>query len=153
MSLKITCGVANMTITYHAERALAKARGYFDAGDLDHAVIAAQTASELAVRRALTAIYGRRGIGDLDGALNRLLGKSNITNPKVQAYFAALSGDRATQKPFWNALLASAEKRNAIVHRGEVATEADAQNAILANEQAIDWLITHIDPSRSTAPA
>jgi hypothetical protein len=107
-------------------------------GDHEMAVVTAQTACEIRAEMAMTAAFARRGIEYLDDAVSDMLPSHSLANTRVRALDTALTGDEIQASPFWARYKATAELRNAIVHRGRRIGKQEAEDAYAAAVELLD---------------
>jgi hypothetical protein len=132
---------------YHV-RLLAEARGLIGGEEYQLAVVLAQVACELRAEQAFGACYERKAIGELAKPIRRLIPAYDLTNDRVRPLYEALTGDRLAAAPFWEELLAHAERRDDVVHRGRPVTRAEAEASVAVAER----LIRHLDGVLAASP-
>lgn len=101
-----------------AARILTTARQLHEAGVHEAAVVAAQSACEVACEWAIARLLLRRGAGYLHKCLDEMVGSYNLTG-RVCHLYVALSGDRVQDQPFWAKLTECVKLRNRVVHDGQ----------------------------------
>lgn len=119
---------------------LAAAQSAHEQAHYMEAVILAQTAVELFMEHILGQLYVKRDIEYLKPPFEHLLINYNIGNSKVSGLYIALSGDKVKQAPFWPRFIDHTELRNALVHEGVTATQAQS----LASIESVAALIAHV---------
>lgn len=104
------------------------------------AVIIAQTAIEVCTERIITRSLVRRGAEFLSDWVDGRLPNYNVFREDVKALYKAVTEDATiAEQDFWSSgrLKAHVELRNAIAHRGRIATPEEAAASITVAEQII----------------
>jgi hypothetical protein len=107
------------------------------------AVIIAQTAIEVCTERIITRSLVRRGAEFLSDWVDGRVPNYNVFREDVKALYKAVTEDTTiTEQDFWSSgrLKAHVELRNAIAHRGRIATPEEAAASITVAEQIIDHM-------------
>lgn len=99
------------------------------------AIVVAHTACEVATQRAFARAFIHRGTAV--GAFFSY----NLASERVRKRYTALTGDAVWQASWWSAFTKSVERRNAIVHEGRKATDAEAAASLTACAS----LVTHVN--------
>lgn len=107
-------------------------------GRHDLAVVRAQTGLEVYAKTAFEQIvvrrFGERNGGSLARQCRPQLDKSTID------LLAAITGQRATDEPWFEGYRTHLQRRNVVVHRGYSVTAADAHASLEATQACLDWL-------------
>jgi hypothetical protein len=129
-------------ITY-PQALLIMARKLIDEGQFGLAVIICHLACEVATERALSQAFARRGIADVEDAVEAFLNGYSLRNDRNRQLYTALTGDDIAQQPFWPKFTASARRRNDIVH-GELPVghvqQVDAEESFTAASDLVAHL-------------
>ena len=97
-------------------------------------------ACEISVERAISRAFKTKGLDYLEQPVEDLLSSYNLTNPRVQNIYNAISGDEIQKQPFWQQFKESAERRNKAVHEGKIATKAEAETSFSAATSLVKYL-------------
>jgi len=116
-------------ITY-PQALLTLAQKYIDDGGFQMATVVCHMACEIAVERALSAGFVARGIADLEEPIEKLLNGFNMGNDRLRKLYTTLTKDEIQNEPFWAEYKASAERRNAIIHRGATVDKPTAEKSL-----------------------
>ena len=111
---------------------LESAQQLFQRGQLEFAVVAAQTACEVYVELAITELLRARQLGPFEDVIPQLLNGYSLMDSRGRKVFAAVTGREVQQAAFWPHYKAHVERRNHIVHRGARATQKDAGESLAA---------------------
>jgi hypothetical protein len=123
---------ATATVIPYTQRLIDTARGFIDQGHHQMAVIVCHMACEIATERALSQAFARRGIQDLEEPVEKLLNGYNMGNDRIRKLYTALTKDEIEKEPFWAEFKASAERRNGIIHRGDIVDQPAAERSLRA---------------------
>ena len=117
------------------------ARKLFDKAEGEAAVVVAQTACEVLGADVLSRLVKKRGIEYLGKWIGRAVRESSdFNNQLVRDLYAALSGDRIQEQPFWGRYVGHVRARHDIVHEGRRLTKQEAQDSLNAAEEFIRHL-------------
>jgi hypothetical protein len=121
-----------------------EARKLLDSAEPVHhglAVVLAHTACEVAVQRALSKAFAKRGVPDWEKPVLKQLNGYNLSNERNRNFYKALTGDnigeKATAAGWWDDFAKSAERRNAVAHKGAKVTKADATASVDVAEKFV----------------
>lgn len=106
----------------------------------DLAVIVAQTACEILIESTIVDLIRRRD-EPLAEALGDMLRSYSFMDDRSRTVWAALTGERVEQQPFWPKYKAHVERRNAVAHRGSQVTEDEAGDSISAEVALFRYLM------------
>jgi hypothetical protein len=118
---------------------LAKARGFFNGGDYDYAVVAAQAACEVAVDQAMSDLLARHA-PDLREPIGGLVRSYSLTDKQGRKLWDALAEDNLAAQSFWDDYKSHVTLRHGVVHRGASVSGAKARESLTA----ADALIVHV---------
>jgi hypothetical protein len=123
-------------------RLLNKAKALNGAGEYEYAVVAAQTACEVAIGDAMRSQLARQS-STLLQAVTDLIGGGRwaMTDKRVQGVWAGLTGDGFRQLDFWPAYDQHTGRRHKIVHAGGTVTEDEAAASIAVAEQVCAYMV------------
>ena len=124
--------VVGVVITY-PQSFLSLARSFIDQGQFQMATIVCHMACEIAAERALSAGFAARGIPDLEEPILKPFNGYNMGgNDKLRKLYTALTNDEIQKTPFWADYKASADRRNAIIHRGASVDKPESEKSFAA---------------------
>ena len=130
----------NNSTPYH-EVLLSTAKELVKQGHPAMAVVAANTACEYYVERALSKAMSRAGLTQpVEEAVSHLLPGYNLADRRVRSLYSALTGDAVHQQPFWSDFTTCVKVRNDVVHRGARASVQQAETAVAAAESLLRHL-------------
>ncbi len=109
-------------------------------GQYSISIVVFHMACEVAVARALDRAYAAKGLQDLQPAIDEFMNGYNLANHRNRDLYNSLLGVEIDKQPFWSAFCESAFRRNKIIHRGLIVTQADAH----ASYQACHDFLTHV---------
>jgi hypothetical protein len=135
-------GSARTVAVTYAEALLDSAQRWLEEGEPSVAIIVLHTAVEVATSRAISITLRARGLGEIDDAIRHLVQSYDITNRRVRKLYEALTGDNVASEPFWAALVQSANRRNAAVHKGERFTQENAEEGLAAARALVSHLLS-----------
>jgi len=133
-------GTATVTVVPYEETLLGTARRMIDGGDFNIAVVVAHMACEVAVERALSRAWNSKGLSYLEGPVEDFLNGYNIAAPRLRNLHNALTEKCIQNESFWDAFNQSAARRNAIIHRGVIVSQADSKASLDAARAVIAYL-------------
>jgi hypothetical protein len=108
-----------------------------DQGHPEAAIVTAQTACEVCTEIFLEAGFRDQDITYLKDPITKLLPNYNVANPRVRSIYETVCDDQIGREPFWARFKQHVERRNRIVHRGENASQQDAEDSIAVAEEVI----------------
>ena len=108
-----------------------------DQGHPEAAIVTAQTACEVCTEIFLEAGFRNQDIAYLKGPINDLLTNYNVGNPRVRRIYEAVCNDQISQEPFWARFQEHVKRRHRRVHRGEKASQQEAEDSITVAEEVI----------------
>ncbi|MGZ4979856.1 MAG: hypothetical protein ACXWE4_00430 [Methylobacter sp.] len=112
---------------------LLHAESLINQGIFGVSIVCCHMSCEAVAEQAFAAAFKARGAADIEEAVLDLLNGYNLASERNRRLYVALSADNIQEQPFWPAFKASALRRNAIVHRGAEATEAEAHESLDAS--------------------
>ena len=102
--------------------------------------IVAHLACEVAVERAFSDTFARKGILSLEETVGDALNGYNLANDKVRKLYTSLTGDAIQEQPFWGAYIRSAKRRDAIIRKGKIVGRGEAEESI----EAVSDFLAHL---------
>jgi hypothetical protein len=127
VSDRVVTGVGgNFTVTPYPERLLALAHDLIKGKEFTVAVVLAHMACEIRTEQTLSRSWRWRTY--------------SLDNNKVRTRYNNLTGDTIENQPFWTAFTSAATLRHQAVHRGRIATEAEAEAAVKAAGDLVAYL-------------
>jgi hypothetical protein len=130
--------LADITKPFH-RKLLDQAQAALRAETNEFSVVLAQAAAEMCTEWALTVMFTNRDLAVLAEPVLDLFQSTNICNEKLHSVFAAISGDRPNQQPFWKDLKLHTDLRNDIVHRGARASPVQATASLEAVTKFVEY--------------
>jgi hypothetical protein len=107
-----------------------------DQGNYEAAIVTAQTACEVCTESVLTgALHERFNDTDVVDLITTTLSTYNPKNARVKDWYEILFDHRIQDEPLWQPLMEHVTRRHRIVHRGEEATEQQADESIAAVDE------------------
>jgi hypothetical protein len=94
------------------------------------AIVTAQIACEVYTEIVLSAMFTRKDIEYLFDPISKLLNNYNLGHNRVRKIYVAVCDDPIHEQPFWSRFKQHTERRNNVVHRGQQADQADADDSI-----------------------
>jgi hypothetical protein len=134
----------------YPQRLLTLARELIDNREYGVSVIVAHVACEVAIDRAFSKAFAAKGIKYLKAPISAYFrGSSLYSDGRHQALYTALTGDMFIENktPLWEAFGESAKLRNGIVHKGEIATQPDAEDSLAMARE----FVAHLESPGSAA--
>jgi hypothetical protein len=117
------------------------------------ALTLAHTAAEISTERVFAAWFRTRGIQDLEEAITDTLPNYNLRNERVRGLYLALTGDRVTDQPFWQAFTQSRQIRESFVHGAGAVSREQAEDGCRSISLLLDHLETILEKAqRKDAP-
>ena len=107
------------------------------------AVIVAHMACEIATERSISEALDAKGAQYLKDWVMDLRNGYNLNSDRVRGLYTALTGDDISQhiRSTWSEFKKSAKLRNDIVHRGRIATGAEAEASYKACNDLLEHLV------------
>ncbi len=139
-SSSVSGASANITVLTYPQRLLGVAKGLIDSQEFSIAVVVAHMAAEIAVERSLSRAYEINGLSHLGEAIGEFLNGYNLANEKIRKLFTAVTGNAVYQESFWQAFIASARRRNSIVHGSKTADKQEATASLSAVTELVEHL-------------
>lgn len=119
------------------------ALGLHQRGDFEWAVVALQTASEVALEQHVARMLEWRELGSLGGAIESLGWTYRFDDGRFKKLWAALTGDSAEklsrEESWWSAYAGHIKLRHDVVHGGATATAQEAERSIEGVLGAINY--------------
>ena len=113
------------------------------------AVIVVHKACEIATERTISETVDAKGEQHLKRRAKKLpLGYNNLAREKVRSLYTELTGGNLPQD-IWIAFKTSADLRNAIVHRGRIANDAEAEASYKACNDVLEHLLGRMRQTQS----
>jgi uncharacterized protein YijF (DUF1287 family) len=104
------------------------------------AVIVVYMACEIATERSISEALDAKGAQYLkDWVMDRRV--SNLTDKRVRDLYTALTDNNPAQHSSWSEFKEYEKLRNAIVHRGRIATDAEAEASYRACNDLLEHLV------------
>jgi hypothetical protein len=125
---------ANLTVISYPEKLLALTEELIEREEWSVAVIVTHMACEIRTEQALSRSWRWRTY--------------SLDNHKVRTRYNNLTGDTIENQPFWTAFTSAATLRHHAVHRGRIATRAEAEAAI----EAARALVAHLNQTIPRTP-
>jgi hypothetical protein len=131
-----------ITAIPYAEILLAKSQELISRGDFNIATVVAHMACEIAAERAISLAFAIRGLGYLEDAVTSFVFGYNLSTERIRNLYnaLALSGRRIQDQRFWEAFMASANRRNAVVHKAGSVTKEQAEETQRAATELVAYL-------------
>jgi hypothetical protein len=136
----IVGGITDLLLITYPEALLATAQDLIAKGEFSIAVVVAHMACEIGAERVLSRAFTTKGIGYLEESVEELLPGYNLANYRVRKLYNAVTGDQIQTQPFWQAFKESATRRNQAVHKGRMATKAEAETSFKAASDLVAYL-------------
>ena len=131
-----------LEVKRYPDALLDTARRLIDTGEFGIATVVVHMACEVAADLAFSQAYSRAGLVHLQEPVGGLLNGFNLANDKIRQLYNAVAGEAIESLPFWQDFKASAGRRNAIMHKGDRATSADAEASVRAGAALVRHLGT-----------
>lgn len=122
------------------ERLLSKARTLLADGEFDYAIVAAQTACEIAIARAMRRLVAAQAAHLQTNIEALLVGRYSLSDKRVSSLWDSLAVDSIRSEAFWEPYVEHRARRNAIVHQGTTYALAEAKSSI----QVAEGLCLHV---------
>lgn len=129
-------GRATLTLTPYEDTLLVKAQELITNGAFDLAIVVAHTACEISAERAILRAFAARSIEYLDENFPNF----NLANTRSCNLYNAVTGKQIQKQLFWSNFKWSAKRRNLIVHKGKIATKAEAKKSHKAASDLVAYL-------------
>lgn len=137
--ISVSGSIQAIVITY-PQTLLSVARSLIDNGQSDIAVVVLHMACEVAVERTLSEAFVKKGIQYLEESIEALLNGYNLSSDRLRKLYTALTGDAIEKQSFWPKFKESASRRNGIIHKGKIVSQAEAEESF----KAVSELIVHL---------
>src|SRR3954467_2330805 len=127
----------------YPQRLLTLARELIGNREYSVSVIVALVACEVAIDLAFSKAFGANGIKHLKAPISAYFrGSSLYSDGRHQGLYTALTGDMFIENkaPLWEAFVESAKLRNGIVHKGEIATQLEAEDTLAMAKEFVAHL-------------
>jgi hypothetical protein len=125
----------------YARILLGQARELIKEDHFSLSVIACHIAGELVTEQVLSAAFDKKGILSLKDPVTAFLNGYNLATRRIRQLYTALTGDEIQNQMFWQKFKESAERRNGIVHRGQIAQRVEAEDSL----DGATALIAHLE--------
>ncbi len=130
-----------LSVTTYPQILLATASDLFDRGEFGIAIVVAHMASEIATERAVSHAFAKKSVQYLEEPVLDFVNGYNLSTLRNRKLYTALTDDLIAEQPFWQAFIESANRRNGIMHRGKIASKAEAE----ASLSCVRALVTHLN--------
>ena len=131
---------ANLEVITYPRLLLNTANRLYADAQYGIAVVVAHMACEIAVERKLAEAFANRQASYLQEPVYSLLNGFSLKNERLRKLYTVLTDDQIKEQPFWQSFTESADRRNRIIHKGEIITKVDAEKSLTAT----DALVTHL---------
>jgi DNA-directed RNA polymerase subunit RPC12/RpoP len=131
---------ATATVVTYPEILMQTATNLIVESQYSIATVVIHMACEIATERALSEAFATNGVASLEEAVEALLPGYNLSNERIRDLYNALTGRKVQDEPFWQAFKESATRRNRIVHKAKLATDAEAKASYSAAEALLNYL-------------
>lgn len=110
-------------------------------------VIVSQMAAELATEAVVTAMLGDRDDDAVTEAIDALTAGSswNLGNDRMRKAYSALTGDDIAQAEFWPRYRDHVMRRNAVMHRGYLPSQEEADESYRTVEELVYHVVDHAE--------
>ena len=108
------------------------------------AVILAHAAAEVCVESALTDLFGRKGVPELEKPVLSPFRSNDLNNGQLRELFNALTGQKIQAQTFWADFKTHAKLRHLIVHRGQDCAASDARRSVEAVRELVSYVTSAV---------
>jgi len=122
-------------------------------GYAEHAIIAAQSACELACEQVIHAAIVAKELAYMQSSLDALISSYNLSAEKTRGVYNALADDSIQDCSFWHRYKELVNLRNHIVHRGDSASSETARPLIAVARQLVTHVMQRADRIRAEPQA
>lgn len=130
----------SLTTGTHSKRLLQVAEGLIERNEFNVAIVISHMAAEIASERAFDQAFRDKNLDAVGTAIGSIGKGYNLASDSVRELFIALTGKQIQYEPFWSRFKVASAKRNKIVHRGELATKQEAEEALTGATGVVKYL-------------
>jgi len=127
-------------VPYH-KHLINSSKEWIERDEFNVAIVFLQTACEVFTEQVIDAIMQKRSVAWLKEPIDDLFLNYNISNERVRKLYAALTGDRIQDQPFWSDFKQHVELRNKVVHTQYNARKEEADKSLAS----VSAVVAHLE--------